>query len=383
MKHPLAPGPAPLLPRQIPLPDQAAAALRERLAQGEWGLRLPGEKDLAALLHVGRNTIRAALAILEGEGLVRTTNGTRRTIARKRSRARVQVRRAVLLMSGPESGFPPSTARWIQGARSRLETLGWRFRIVVEPEAYRRSPATLLQSLTAGWPDALWILHRSTAAMQRWFQDRQARVVLAGSRHHGITLPHVDTDFRAASRHAAGRLRARGHRVLAVLRMKAPTAGDDECVSSFREALPEAEVTELRCQNNPASVVRTLNGVLHRPVPPTALYVLHPEHCVTAMSFLMHRGIAIPAHMSVICRDDEPYLALLKPEPTRYRRSADAFASRLAALVTECDRGLRRKGNSDLIMPASVEGETIAGAPGPKKSQPHVRAGRIPRSTPA
>src|SRR5262245_54894761 len=54
------------------LTDQAAAAIRRAIADGEAapGERLPPAKDLAAVLGVNRNTVLTALRVLRDEGLV-------------------------------------------------------------------------------------------------------------------------------------------------------------------------------------------------------------------------------------------------------------------------------------------------------------------------
>lgn len=67
--------PAPL--RRHLLTDQAADLLRRRLADGEWevGAKLPGETTLATELGVGRSTVREALRILAGQGLLRAKQG--------------------------------------------------------------------------------------------------------------------------------------------------------------------------------------------------------------------------------------------------------------------------------------------------------------------
>lgn len=59
------------------LADQAADQLRRRLAAGEWavGAKLPGETTLAAELGIGRSTIREALRMLAGQGLLRARQG--------------------------------------------------------------------------------------------------------------------------------------------------------------------------------------------------------------------------------------------------------------------------------------------------------------------
>lgn len=344
------------IPRRISLIDQTATALRVRLDGGEWSLSLPSETQLAADFQVGRNTVRSALAILESEGRLRTTNGRRREIIGQPCPKVVPYRRVILLMSRPVGTFPPSTTLWITGTQARLERLGWHFQLCVEPAAFLGRPTTYLKTLTDASPGAVWILHRSTAAMQSWFQEGGLKAVLAGSRHEGITLPQVDADFRAVSRHAAGRFLANGHRTLAILRPDDAFAGDTDSVAGFREGARDAIIHDIQCMGRPSGVIRALERLLQMPQPPTGLYVLHPEHCVTAISYLSKRGHAVPERVSVICRDDEPYLELLTPEPTRYRRNPQAMASKLAALVASA----AGKVNSTRIMPMSVPGETLA-----------------------
>ncbi|MFD4295258.1 FadR/GntR family transcriptional regulator [Rhodococcus sp. NPDC058505] len=59
------------------LADQAAAQLLRRISDQEWevGAKLPGETTLAAELGVGRSTIREALRMLSGQGLLRARQG--------------------------------------------------------------------------------------------------------------------------------------------------------------------------------------------------------------------------------------------------------------------------------------------------------------------
>jgi DNA-binding FadR family transcriptional regulator len=63
--------------RPSPLVDQAARHLRDQIAQGRWpvGARLPGETTLAAELGVGRSTVREAIRVLAGAGMLQTRQG--------------------------------------------------------------------------------------------------------------------------------------------------------------------------------------------------------------------------------------------------------------------------------------------------------------------
>jgi DNA-binding FadR family transcriptional regulator len=61
----------------VPLHRQVAAALRARIASGEWppGTKLPSETYLRQEYDVGRGTIRQAIAALRAEGLLEVQHG--------------------------------------------------------------------------------------------------------------------------------------------------------------------------------------------------------------------------------------------------------------------------------------------------------------------
>jgi DNA-binding transcriptional regulator YhcF (GntR family) len=63
---------------EVPLGTQLAWALRARIAGGELGIgeRLPGARELAALVGVNVNTVRAVFARLEEDGVLRVVHGS-------------------------------------------------------------------------------------------------------------------------------------------------------------------------------------------------------------------------------------------------------------------------------------------------------------------
>ena len=88
----------PQIPQRISLIDQAAAVLRSRIGQGEWSPHLPGEMELARLLQVGRNTVRAALAVLEKEGRLRSAARRRRVVVEAVKRVRRTTQKIAVLL---------------------------------------------------------------------------------------------------------------------------------------------------------------------------------------------------------------------------------------------------------------------------------------------
>ncbi|RZS90055.1 DNA-binding FadR family transcriptional regulator [Motilibacter rhizosphaerae] len=63
--------------QRAPLAEQAAAAVADGIRAGRWavGDRLPGEAQLAEELGVGRSTVREAVRVLAGAGMVESRQG--------------------------------------------------------------------------------------------------------------------------------------------------------------------------------------------------------------------------------------------------------------------------------------------------------------------
>ena len=250
--------------------------------------------------------------------------------------------------------------------RSRLQGAGWEWQVVVEAGAFRLAPSATLELLMARHPSVVWILYRSTAAMQRWFEKQRATTVIAGSCYAGMTLQQVDTDFSAGSRHAAARLLGMGHRRLAVLAPAVSFPGDEESLRGFREGAAGASVQVLSIRGTKASVIQALQSIMHSTERPTAIFTFEARHAATALTYLAQQGVAVPGQMSLVSRNDDTLLPHLVPEPARYERRPDAFAKELAHLVISLRSGAPLKQMRHLIMPSFVPGETLARAPVPQ-----------------
>ncbi len=85
----------------LPLHEQAAAAIRRAIAEGEAGPgdRLPLAKDLAAIMGVNKNTVIRSLHMLRDEGLLEFRRGHGITVVGtpEKSTLLVQVRDLVRL----------------------------------------------------------------------------------------------------------------------------------------------------------------------------------------------------------------------------------------------------------------------------------------------
>lgn len=352
------------LPQRTSLVAQTTEVLREAIAAGQWPRWLPGELELARRLHVSRVTLRAALALLEREEWIRAGQGRRREIIRQRTArpAPAAGRDVVLLSPVPLHRLPTSTVFWMDELREHLDASGWPLEILESTAAYSRRPAHALEELAARLHPAGWVLYHSTPEMQRWFSGHGRAVVIAGSRHPGIQLTAVDRDHAACCRHAAGRFLAARHRRLAMVRPDTALAGDVESVAGF-ETGAGTEVPSAIHNGTVRGITAGLERIFARQPHPTGLFVFNSSHLLTVLGWLQQRGLRVPRDVSVICRDDEPFLESVLPAPARYSLNPALFARKISRLATSLVTGDPSRTRQHRLMPDFVRGATLGNAP--------------------
>jgi DNA-binding LacI/PurR family transcriptional regulator len=221
----------------------------------------------------------------------------------------------------------------------------------------------VLEELAARIAPTGWVLFRSTLEMQRWFSEHSRPAVIAGSRHPGVGLSSVDIDYAAGCRHAAGRFLANGHRHLAIVRPETKLAGDLQSVAGFQSGLSEEAAIALH-NGSVSGVCASLQRLFASKPRPTGLFVFHATHLLTVLGWLQLRGIRVGKDVSVICRDDEPFLESVIPTPARYTLNAEVFARKISQLVAGVvARGAVRP-SMYRMLPAFVAGETLGRVPG-------------------
>ena len=91
----------------VPLHDQAAAAIRRAIAEGEAkpGERLPPARDLAAVMGVNTNTVLRALRSLRDQGLLEFRRGRGITVAGEADRAEVTEQARALVRLARHHGY--------------------------------------------------------------------------------------------------------------------------------------------------------------------------------------------------------------------------------------------------------------------------------------
>lgn len=330
------------IPKRLTLVAQTADILRGDIQRGEWTDTLPGEIPLCERLQVSRITLRAALKILQREGLIEVQKGHQRRITPKARVAAAPPRPKLvgLLTTVPLYEIPPYAMFQIGELRRHLHDAGYALEILADPRFARRQPRSILENLVPPVRVSCWILHQSTPAIQQWFQHRRLRALILGSALEGIECPSIDIHHRAVSNHAVGVLLRLGHRSIALLMPKEGGVGDRECERGFREAFETAQkpgpVPHLfRHEPSVNGVRASLAAALRAQPKPSALLLFWPEDVLTVLGLLGQEGLRVPQDISVISLSDEGYLARVIPAVARYRLNRKAYVEKFQRMVLQ------------------------------------------------
>lgn len=355
------------LPQRQSLVAQTIAFLNAQIESGEWREWLPSERSLCDLLQVSRNTLRAALAQMKKEGRIRPVHGAGNQILVKSATDsdRPRSRDVALLTPEPIERLRPIQTLWIDDMRALLSERGLRLRVFHGHHYFAANPGPALHKLVTRNPHGCWILMLANETVQRWFDKNEIPCIVAGSTYAGLDLPFRDLDHRAMCRHAAGFLLGLGHRRLVMLTQKSRRAGDLESEAGFVEGVkqsrrPDAEAVVIHHDETVAGITHAVRRILKLRPAPTALLVVHPHYYLATASRLAQSGVRIPEDMSLISRDDDPFLSFLVPVPARYVASPHLLARSLLRPVLELLEGNAVTQRASLIMPEFLRGESVA-----------------------
>lgn len=355
---------APALPRRSLLSDQTAAVIEAGLRKGRWRTTLPGQHELCRQLLVSRKTLRTALQALHRRGLLTLRQGHPTVLRVRANRADPghAINRVVLLLPEPVWRLRPSVGRWVSELRPRLLQAGLELVIIEGGRAYGRRPARALGQLAATHPRSAWVVFTTTLALQRCLQEQRLPAILVGSVFPGSELPSIEYDHAAIARHAAARLAAAGHVRTAILLRRTGSAADTSTCTAFaaglrRDAPPPVVLEHDGGMANIARQIRRLIALRPRP---TALFVTKTLAVPAAYTLLAQAGLSLPRDLSIVCREDDPFLEYLSPPVARYGTDPVTIARQLTVmLVRLAARGSLRPTHA-LLAPRFLPGASIA-----------------------
>jgi DNA-binding LacI/PurR family transcriptional regulator len=349
------------LPRRLSLSAQTAAAIRKAVAERMWEEYLPSERRLCELFQVSRPTVRAALRQLAKSGLIEIHQGRRnRLLAGGVDPAPARNRLVVLVARQPLAHMTLTAYRGISEMRAHLAEHGFGTEVLVcaarSAAAQRRKIEAFLRQNRV----FCCVLLSLGPELQEWFAAGPTPALVLGSCHPDVRLPSLDVDYRSVCRHAAGVLRAQGHRRIAFLVPDANAAGDLASETGFREGLPGGGGLVVRHPGTAAGLAAKLDALFAQPQPPTALLVAKPAHVFSVVMHLLKRGIKVPDTLSLVARDHDH---LFENGISHYRFEGETFAHRLSRLMLQMVNQGFLPPEPSLIFPRYVAAGTVRRPP--------------------
>ena len=359
------------MPRRfLKVSSQVAQVLKDEIGRRIWVNQLPGEQILATKYQVSRKTIRAAFVELRSAGVIETSNGVGSRIAAgaiRRLKA-PQASRVGLLLPEPLERARQHTLLWVNHLMEVLQNSGYHLEIFHGRKYFGAATSRSLQTLCRSNPMGCWILTRSTRAMQNWFQQSKIPTLVAGSTHTGILLPSVDIDHYALCHHAAGTLLRHGHRRIALLFDRVGHAGDIESEAGFVNACTtlvagEAAPCISKIELSRLTIIKEVARLMAMPNYPTAFLLSNSFSYLSVGSYLNSIGKMVPADISLISRDEEPFLQYLHPIPARYYCPPLKFAAAIFRALDSVTKSYGTVSIQTRIMPDFLPGGSIGRAP--------------------
>lgn len=356
--------------RRQTLIEQAAAHLREGFQKGRWAGQLPGVGPLAGELGVSKDTLRAALALLEDQGLIKSAGwGKRREIVTRRTRARRSGSlRIGILLREPLEQDNAQSLRLILGIRHELEAAGHICAIaprsIVECGGSLRQISALVQATKA---DA-WIVYGGTHEVLKWFVSQRIPALAAGGRADDLPIACTRTVLGQAIRDCVDALVTRGHQRIVLIgpdSWREPTLGRN--ATTFLDRLrhhgihPHADFNVPDWTETAQGMQELLSALFHS-TPPTALLLLEPSYTVAALSFLATRGLRVPEDVSIVSLLLDPLFHFRQPEISHFAWPDDVHVKRIMQWVASVAAGKP----DHLVTEVGAtfrEGQTIAPAP--------------------
>ena len=307
--------------------EKVSGAIRERIETGEYapGSYLPSERALSAELGVARNTLRAALEMIEEGGFIRRS-GRHGAVVCERAGSSVGGLVLVVMKASPSGGFGPIAPEQMANLGGLL-CAGSRADLRMQLLAMPDGDADMLlevigEKRAAG---ALFLADKQVKAMSALHKAGIPYVVV--NQEYDIPGPATRVDFWGIGRRAAEHLLQLGHRRLAVLGGPSERHMYEKLLAGFRGMAAESEVfMDARCvvrvpSSSEAARAATLD-MLKRPDRPTAIFCTRDVRAYGAYLAARELGLKVPEDVSLLGYDDltwpgreESFLSTF-PEPT-------------------------------------------------------------------
>lgn len=361
------------LPKRTSLVVETATTLKEWINTGVFRDMLPGELQLKKRLRVGRDTLRLALKLLTQEGWVTPpTKGRQRWVEAEHPAIAAALKATqlpVTFLSPKSASLTVGTFMEMEDTQMRLAEQGRQIRYVAPAVFHLKRPEYHLERLVRANPSAAWILYIVSEPIQQWFEKQGLPTFIYGSPFPGVSLPYIGSNWEEAAFHAGIQLVRRGHHTIGIMEyhMRLPGVVREE--QGLERALGvskgEGRLIRFKDERTPESIVKALEQVFAMRERPTALVFTYTSQVLTCYSWMVSRGIRVPADISILSLANDNWFEDLFPPLCYYRPDTKLMSRSIADHVLELVETGQVTRKSRYIPLEYVSGATI----GPPPSQ--------------
>ena len=305
--------------RRLSLTEQTAAHLREGLRAGRWRGQLPGVVRLAAELGVAKLTLRAALRMVEAEGLVELgANGRSRHVPAKAARRKRPLRIGILLLE-PLARETGHSLEVFLSLYHELDAAGFTVFFSQETQCgLGHDVPRIARYMQRAQADA-WVVTSGSRALLEWFAAQPVPALAMFGRRAGLPMAGVGPDKLPALLAATRRLIALGHRRIVyvcrrIQRLPEPAPMMRALLSELaaQSCLVAADFNLPDWEETPAGL-HELFTALFQTTPPTALFLDETPVVLAAQQFLAERKLRVPERVSLIAVDPDACFQWCQP----------------------------------------------------------------------
>lgn len=336
--------------------------------RGEWGEYLPAERQLCKDLQVGRSSLRKAIIILKKNRVLEVAHGKRTRIIQNPARVRARKSKIVAaLVKGSPENMDAITSWRLNNLQHDLHAVGMTLEIFCEGNEIRGLASLHIEKLLATRKAACWVVFAGNQHIQELFSRLRINSFLVGTPHSGVDLPHIDIDFRAACRHAAGQLLRLGHKNIALIARNVKFPGTMTSVEGFLEVAGQHSASEVSAQvikfeDDVRAIAPLLKKLMKSSSAPTGILTISAELALMTLTSIISTGLSVPNDISLVSRDYRHFLQYTDPPIAGYDINHNLFRKRLTKSVLELvDTGAVTT-RAGLIVPEMKSGKSLAAA---------------------
>ena len=342
--------------------EQLAEHLHSEILRGKWSGSMPGILRLKDELGVNRNTIEAALKLVEKKGALKNMGtGRRRKIVLPEDHAPPALRVAVLFYDKGDEAHDLFT-RFQNKLKAAGHTVVHAPKNLTDLGGNTRRLARMVKETEA---DA-WVVAGGSGEVLQWFEQGQIPVFALYGAFGRLRIAGITANKVPAIVAATRRLIALGHQRIVMLESRATLSNPGPDSVAFRDELA-AHSIETGNYNMPGweggfdGLYRCLESLFSH-TPPTAIFVYSAAEYFATTQFLLHRGLQVPQDVSLICCDVAPYFKRYQPTISYVRWNDQLMVNRIGRWANNISQG-KEDTRQTLIDAEFIEGGTIGPAP--------------------